>query len=766
VPVPPNIASEDEEELPQPTTDVPTESEEELADTLPIVVNTPKESFIESQAFDESELPSQPAVVSKTTEETPKSTTLMHYGSVAKVKLDKNRTVAARLDRLECCQADFLQCLSDIALIKRQIETNPSLESVEDISTRLGEVEAFLQGFDEVDDRISQVKEEEQIEVESVQVVGQASSDFHMSLIVDGQPDRYTSDKACIDTDTGDASEVIGGLPSNETNTIVDAADVDAADNDAALECGICDSMSSEKTMDESAIDGCDCPSAKEVKDDTIQDNDCNDGDEISIVLSNIPSNDYSGENTTSVGRITSSFGRSQTNFYGRMERSASLLFHLNERETRTELSIDDLVNQIADLRKKIHRPGAISYETIETNQQTELTDRLQKQISELATFVDTKVSTEDFEKETQSIRSVIASFSDSPRRDNTEGIAAIPANNKDGISAEILEQIDEIKASKLDGKVFEQQLELREAELKALLEQEFSKQQLIISSNTDKMDSELTEFRAMIDSNKDDISRLGAATTSEVASVPPKMPPSSFPDLDRKIQLATEAVRISMEESLTRRLDELKCIERELGGLTSKLKDKPSQHQIDSMLRDLESTMSERLGQDQTLQLIIENMKIGEHLSIALICQNIGSTLSKLTIMMHRAVTELKQRLTRGEVLNLIKNAFSEAKLGIQNTKDSLMVGRMPYKCLGCSQSFPSGVNGLRAPKVNHDSLPPFQPLVPNGRRERGTSLPSVRRSLRTLQTLRSVPLRPKTAIIGRVSTPSTFGSRNNSSS
>ena len=119
------------------------------------------------------------------------------------------------------------------------------------------------------------------------------------------------------------------------------------------------------------------------------------------------------------------------------------------------------------------------------------------------------------------------------------------------------------------------------------------------------------------------------------------------------------------------------------------------------------------------------------------------------LTLVHTHNILELKQRMTRGEVINLVKQTFRDAKLGIQNTKDTLMIGRIPY-CLGCSQPSPAGVNGIKAPKMNHDSLPPATGLVSNATLYGSGS----RRSLRPLQSLRSVPQkRPKSAIIGKFS-------------
>jgi Skp family chaperone for outer membrane proteins len=78
-------------------------------------------------------------------------------------------------------------------------------------------------------------------------------------------------------------------------------------------------------------------------------------------------------------------------------------------------------------------------------------------------------------------------------------------------------------------------------------------------------------------------------------------------------IQQATNSVRTSLEESFAKRLSELKSIEDELDDLVSQLADKPNQEQIDSMMRSLEANMSEYIGQNKELQMLVDNMKKGE---------------------------------------------------------------------------------------------------------------------------------------------------------
>merc|ERR1712070_1065619 len=83
----------------------------------------------------------------------------------------------------------------------------------------------------------------------------------------------------------------------------------------------------------------------------------------------------------------------------------------------------------------------------------------------------------------------------------------------------------------------------------------------------------------------------------------------------------------------------------------------------------------------------------------------------------------ELSQKLTKPEVLQIVRNMLNDAKKGIQNNKDTLMVGRMPYKCPACDNLFPNGVNGRIALKKNHKALPSSGYLTPStSSKPRGT--------------------------------------------
>ena len=62
---------------------------------------------------------------------------------------------------------------------------------------------------------------------------------------------------------------------------------------------------------------------------------------------------------------------------------------------------------------------------------------------------------------------------------------------------------------------------------------------------------------------------------------------------------------------------------------------------------------------------------------------------------------SETKQMMTKAEVEAVVKRLFKEAKGGISQTKESLMIGLTPYRCLGCSDIF-TGMNAMNASKVS----------------------------------------------------------------
>ena len=293
---------------------------------------------------------------------------------------------------------------------------------------------------------------------------------------------------------------------------------------------------------------------------------------------------------------------------------------------------------------------------------------------------------------------------------------APVSPSSIDDLTATVkeqMEQISKLEVNKLGIDKFDQQLQHMEDGIKSLLAQEITKQQNEISAHTEKTENDLVEIKSLIDAQNDALVSLrDEANTAHNVFSDDDIIKSSMKE--EEVEERIRQVTASLEERLDGLID--------WESLESKLAEKPSQDQIDAMLCDIEK----RLGKnsDEALHDMIQNMKM-----------------------------ELQHKITRGEVMTMVKQTIREAKLGIQNTKDSLMIGTSPAYCLGCSQAFPAGVNGIRARKT-FDSLPPAG-LVSNATLYGNGNSNGGRRSIRPLQTLRSssIQQRPKSAIIGRFS-------------
>jgi len=65
-----------------------------------------------------------------------------------------------------------------------------------------------------------------------------------------------------------------------------------------------------------------------------------------------------------------------------------------------------------------------------------------------------------------------------------------------------------------------------------------------------------------------------------------------------------------------------------------------------------------------------------------------------------------MRNKMTKDEVIALVQALLNNAKDDIRNNSNSLMVGRVPYRCIGCDRLFTYGVNDKVATKINHDAL------------------------------------------------------------
>ncbi len=260
-------------------------------------------------------------------------------------------------------------------------------------------------------------------------------------------------------------------------------------------------------------------------------------------------------------------------------------------------MTIGDLAHQISALRESIQKRQVVPRIDVAAEklgagydmgaiemQVVELGDRLQKQISELAISVGDKVSNRELETRIQEIRNFIAASSTS-----TSGTVAFDKEQM------ILEQISKLESNMMDNVSCQQQLE----HLKRI-DQEISKLRFDISMNAERAEHGLIEIRSVIELQRHELESLRN-------DIPMLSNGSSIKEehVNARIQQAADILRVSLDE----RIDKMRLIENEMEGFASKLAEKPSQEQIDSMLQHLER----RLGHEVELHGIMENMKLGE---------------------------------------------------------------------------------------------------------------------------------------------------------
>jgi len=118
--------------------------------------------------------------------------------------------------------------------------------------------------------------------------------------------------------------------------------------------------------------------------------------------------------------------------------------------------------------------------------------------------------------------------------------------------------------------------------------------------------------------------------------------------------------------------------LQKELEGLVSKLNDKPSLDEIKALIVSVESTYKDRFASHEALQAAIDDIHQG-----------------------------LKQKMARSDVSSVISKSIEKARLGLTEERESLMIGRAPYRCIGCNKLYPGGVSNSIATKVNHNALP-----------------------------------------------------------
>lgn len=368
-------------------------------------------------------------------------------------------------------------------------------------------------------------------------------------------------------------------------------------------------------------------------------------------------------------------------------KKSSSLILHMKDQEDRVTKRTDELAEQVKILSDKLNeRVSRKSLQTLLLNSNNSSGDTDGVSSSWLNEIESIHNELHEFGQKitgmlTMSQLDSIVSTGLGDKNDVEEeegGGVEKETSTNDSASTSVGVSIKELKAFKTQ---IENKLEILFAtkldkEENKLMSKTLDEKLHAHETAIENLHGDVSTCKAFIDVLEAKIQQLNGENNTHDSST------TGLLDLDERINRATEDIRKSLQESLSKKLDDVRIIEAELERLTSQMADRPDQSQVIQMLQSLEEALVEQLGDGKTFQMLIDNMKI-----------------------------ELNEKTDKGDVLSLVRQLLGDARQGIQNTQNSLMVGhtRAAYRCLGCNRVFPGGVNGRRAAPINHKALPAY---------------------------------------------------------
>lgn len=374
------------------------------------------------------------------------------------------------------------------------------------------------------------------------------------------------------------------------------------------------------------------------------------------------------GESNESSSRITNAFEVDNTKIAN--SKRQGLLLHLIDQEKRLKKNISNISSRLLKLEsncEESHKAKLVITEPVDSDvgpihsleQQDRQVNATNEEINQVKTFInamkeqlDTKVSKTELSHEMAKLR----------KQTHNESMELVGEASNEVNSPTIEEQInllDKQKASKTEVNHNLQQLSTMVDSSMASNEESLQ----IIFDNV----SDCKERIALLEKQ---------ALTEDVLSL----------SVEERIRNVTESITSNMNDVISTRLEGLKVVENEMDRITSKLADKPDQKQITEMLQDLEKSVLKHVGIDDTVKAALANVK-----------------------------SDLNDKVTREQVLGLVKKLLRGTKERITKNSglagDSLMIG---YKCIGCNDVHPDGVNHSMATKVNHNALPLGRSMTP----------------------------------------------------
>ncbi len=268
----------------------------------------------------------------------------------------------------------------------------------------------------------------------------------------------------------------------------------------------------------------------------------------------------------------------------------------------KVNTEIDNLRQELSGIKRKIEDEREFTNDHNDLNDDEKLKTLLQQhfQLNEklvnMSDSMNDKVSKELLK---ENFNALVGADSDDILKFNDENSKMI-----NGYRVELNDFLDKLEKSKLDREIFNHEIEEFQELSRKFIEQKLADQKtslLDTIKNIEQKIEVLTEGLA----NLENKASGKLEDTDETEKI-------NIRDIEARIKEATNAMNIFVEETIQNRLEVLVVMENELNKLTSQLAETPDQDQISKMLFDLESALSQRFKNDNTLKGMVDNFKTG----------------------------------------------------------------------------------------------------------------------------------------------------------
>jgi hypothetical protein len=245
----------------------------------------------------------------------------------------------------------------------------------------------------------------------------------------------------------------------------------------------------------------------------------------------------------------------------------------------------------------------------------------------------------------------------------NPSAAAGGGANPLVRIKVYVDEQVEALAQSKADKASVDKRLTATSKALKAEFDEGLEGQR-----------SEIQEALSSINTNIDSVQGSVEILERDVTTIKEKLANDPLPALIEEQKKREKDIYMYIEGQMAR----FGLQQEDIARLTSTLDEKPSEKQVRAMMASLHDKLQSKYGNSDAIAMMVENLKL-----------------------------DVRRKTNRDDVLRLVGASVKEMADQLKLPDDTLMAGRLQYRCLTCNHSLPQMHDNM-AEKVIHAGVAP----------------------------------------------------------